>query len=95
MSPASREELEDERQCWEHRRDVIDLAAQALVCAARVQSCHDRIDEIGRQRAEERATAAANETNQKSSTQTRMWIATAIALPILLKLAELLWSNAK
>lgn len=93
MSPPSREEIEDERQCWEHRRDVIDLAAQMLVCLARVQSCHDRIDEIGRQRSEERATATANEANRKSSVQTRMWIATAIALPILLKVAELLWSN--
>jgi hypothetical protein len=95
MAPASKEELEAERQCWEHRRDVEELSAQVLVLGAKIQAAHDRIDEIGRQRTEERAKAEAIASERKSSTQTRMWIAASIALPILLKLAELLWSNAK
>ena len=95
MAPASKEELEAERQCWEHRRDVEELDAKVLVALARIQSCDSQIKEIARQRAEEKARAETQEASKKSSTQTRMWIAASIALPIALKIAEFVVENLK
>ena len=94
MAPASREELEAERQCWEHRRDVEELQAQALVLSAKVQSAHDRIDEIGRQRAEEKARAETKEESRKLSTQQKMWVATALVMPIVFQVITW-WMAAK
>jgi hypothetical protein len=93
MAPASKEELEAERQCWEHRRDVEELSDRVLVLSAKIQAAHDRIDEIGRQRTEERAKAEAIANERKTSTQTKMWVATALVLPLVIELAKLWWST--